>query len=90
MKIVKLVKRNDVWQKLQADNLKFNIVMVSRRNLGETVIRGTLRDANGDIMALFSKAIGIIDSNLAELLAIKEAIPIFVAFTWSTTHKLKL
>ena len=37
---------------------------------------------------VFSKAVGIVDSNLAELLVVREAFIIFAASKWAKTHSL--
>ncbi|EOY17305.1 Uncharacterized protein TCM_036461 [Theobroma cacao] len=59
--------------------LKFNIDRSSRRCLGDSGIGGILRNYSGDVLALFSKSVGIIDSNKAELLAVREAAIIYAA-----------
>ncbi|XVE94792.1 hypothetical protein REPUB_Repub02eG0039900 [Reevesia pubescens] len=47
-----------------------------------TGIRGVLRDNKGVTKLVFSKNVGVVDSNVAELLAVKEAFLIFVASSW--------
>ncbi|EOY01197.1 Uncharacterized protein TCM_011143 [Theobroma cacao] len=52
----------------------------------DSSIDGILRNEFGDILALFSKAIDIFDSNKAKLLTIREAMIIFVASKWCSSH----
>ncbi|XVE93272.1 hypothetical protein REPUB_Repub01dG0176500 [Reevesia pubescens] len=45
-----------------------------------------MRDDSGAVKLVFSNTIGSVDSTVAELLAIKEALVIFVASKWVKTH----
>ena len=47
-----------------------------------------LRDCNASVKAVFSKSIGVADSNMAELLAVREALQLFVVTRWTPSHKL--
>ncbi|OMO50641.1 hypothetical protein COLO4_37965 [Corchorus olitorius] len=55
---------------------------------GEAGIRGILRDDSGCTRLIFSKPIGIANSNMAEILAIKEAFLVFVAVDWVKEEEL--
>ncbi|EOY21075.1 Uncharacterized protein TCM_012391 [Theobroma cacao] len=78
----KSVKKNLDWIKLAPGKLKFNVDGAAKGCLGETGIGGVLRDYEGRIKLQFSKSTGWGDSNLAELLAIKEAFLLFAASPW--------
>ena len=52
------------------------------------VIGGVLRDCMAATKVVFSRAIGVADSNVAELLAVREALRIFAASKWVSSHKL--
>ena len=67
------------WDKPQQGSMKFNVDGSARGQPGKAGIGGVLRDESGSIMLVFSKSIGIADSNMAELLTIKEAFLIFCA-----------
>ena len=54
---------------------------------GPAGIGGVLRDYKDVNKAVFSKAIGVIDLNVAELLAVREALRIFVAFKRVSSHR---
>ena len=47
-----------------------------------------LRDCLGKVKAIFSKAIGFADSNVTELLAVSEALRIFLSLKWVFSHRL--
>ncbi|XVE94323.1 hypothetical protein REPUB_Repub01dG0271300 [Reevesia pubescens] len=55
---------------------------------GSTSIGGMLRNEDSVVMIVFSKSVGIADSNEAEFLAIKKAFLIFVASKWVTSYNL--
>lgn len=65
---------------------QFNIDGTLRDNSSDSRIDGISRDEHGDILAYFSKLIGHSELNLAELLALKKAILIFVATGWRLTQ----
>ena len=50
-------------------------------------IGGVLRDCRFAVKAVFSKSIGVADSNVVELLAVREALKIFVATRCASTHR---
>ncbi|EOY00710.1 Uncharacterized protein TCM_010646 [Theobroma cacao] len=51
--------------------MKFNVDGAARGCSGPTRIRGILRDHRGEVKIIFSNAIGEIDSNFAEMMAVK-------------------
>ncbi|XVF77633.1 hypothetical protein PTKIN_Ptkin14bG0062000 [Pterospermum kingtungense] len=53
-------------------------------------IGGILRVCNSNIRIVFSKSIGVADSNLAERFAAFEAFKLFISSLWVSTHKLLL
>ncbi|EOY13094.1 Uncharacterized protein TCM_031615 [Theobroma cacao] len=73
----KFVKKNLEWIKPALSELKFNVDGAAKGCPGEIGIGGVLRDYEGRIKLQFSKSTGWGDSNLAELLAIKEAFLLF-------------
>ncbi|XVF57148.1 hypothetical protein PTKIN_Ptkin06aG0180700 [Pterospermum kingtungense] len=74
------------WNPPSEGILKFNMDGAARGCPGPTGIRGILWDSSHKVISMFSKLVGIIDSNLAELLAVKEAIGIFSASQWVSSH----
>ena len=81
-------KRPIVWTTPHPDFLKFNVDDSARGKPGPAGIGGVLRDCNASVKAVFSKSIGVVDSNLAELLAVREALQLFVTSHWASSHKL--
>ncbi|XVF54250.1 hypothetical protein PTKIN_Ptkin05aG0165200 [Pterospermum kingtungense] len=72
------VKRKQVsWVCPPLGSLKFNIDGAASGQPGPAGIGGILRDCNANIKMRFSKSIGIVDSSLAEVLAVKEAFLLF-------------
>ena len=53
---------------------KFNVDSNARDKLGLAEIEGVLRNSKGDVLFMFSKYVGVCNSNKAEVLAILEAI----------------
>ncbi|XVF43589.1 hypothetical protein PTKIN_Ptkin02bG0051700 [Pterospermum kingtungense] len=68
--------------------LKFNVDGSSLSQHGPAGIGGILRDSDANIILCFSKAAGNIDSNLAELMAVKEAFQLFISSQWALSHAL--
>ena len=60
--------------------LKFNVDGVARGKQGLASIGGVLRNHKGEVMYMFSKHVGIKDSNEAEVLVILEALRIYHPF----------
>ncbi|XVF78926.1 hypothetical protein PTKIN_Ptkin14bG0177500 [Pterospermum kingtungense] len=61
------------WVRPQVGCFKFNVDGSARGKTGPAGISGVMRDHEEAVKIRFSKHIGIADSNLAELLAIREA-----------------
>ena len=57
--------------------LKFNVDGALRGNLGPVGIGGVLRNCKGEVLIMFSKPVGVCDSNEAEVLAILEGLQLF-------------
>ncbi|KAK2635350.1 hypothetical protein Ddye_030142 [Dipteronia dyeriana] len=72
-KNVKMPKLVD-WIPPTVDNLKFNVDGSSKGKPGPSGIGGVLRDSYGKVLCLFSAFSGILDSNVADLWAIKRAV----------------
>ena len=64
------------WMPPPAGTWKFNVDGSSLGKPGPAGVGGVIRDSQGMIKLVFSKNIGMADSNLAELLAITEALSI--------------
>ncbi|KAK3211007.1 hypothetical protein Dsin_015713 [Dipteronia sinensis] len=62
------------WIPPRANTLKFNVDGSVRGKPGPAGIGGVLRDSNGKVLCLFSQFVGILDSNAAELWAIKNVV----------------
>lgn len=54
--------------------LKFNVDGASRGKPGPMGIKCVLHNSKGEVLLMFSKHVGICDSNLVEVLAILEAL----------------
>ncbi|EOY16102.1 Uncharacterized protein TCM_034977 [Theobroma cacao] len=78
------------WKAPNHGQLKFNIDGAAKGNPGEFGIGGVLRDSHGRVFMTFSKATGVGDASRAELLAIKEALFIYVASNRVDSHQLVL
>ncbi|XVF28382.1 hypothetical protein REPUB_Repub15cG0024800 [Reevesia pubescens] len=78
------------WELPPPGSLKFNIDRASRGKPGPARIGGVLRENKGTVKMIFSKSIGVADSNLAELLDLREAIVLFATSRWVTSHGLRL
>ncbi|OMO55420.1 hypothetical protein COLO4_36005 [Corchorus olitorius] len=76
------------WSLPTPGQLKFNVDGAARGPPGEAGIEGILRDDSGCTRLIFSKTIGIADSNMAEILAIKEAFLVFVSLDWVKEEEL--
>ncbi|EOY04254.1 Uncharacterized protein TCM_019510 [Theobroma cacao] len=68
--------------------MKFNVDSIARRCSRLVGIGGILRDYCGEVKIIFSKALGEADSNLAEMMAVKESLLIFSVSRWNENHKL--
>ena len=70
---VKIVKEPTCWKFPTPRYMKFNVDGSFKGKPRPAGIGGVLRDCSGAFKAVFSKAIGLADSNVAELLAVREA-----------------
>ena len=70
------------------DSLKFNVDEFYKGKPGHAGIGGVLRDSSTTIKLVFSKAIGMADSNVVELFAIREALSVYVASRWTSSRRL--
>ncbi|KAK2648318.1 hypothetical protein Ddye_015807 [Dipteronia dyeriana] len=61
------------WSHPNDHDIVFNVDESSRGNPGLAGIGGVLRDVNEKVLCLFSSCVGLVDSNLAEVLAIHRA-----------------
>lgn len=57
--------------------LKFNVDGVTRGKLGPSGIGGVLLNCRGEVIYIFSRNVGIKDSNEAEVLPILEALNVY-------------
>ncbi|PWA68757.1 hypothetical protein CTI12_AA301610 [Artemisia annua] len=64
---------NQQWRPPDVGSLKFNVDGAARGKPGPAGIGGLLRNNCGAVVAMFSIPIGVLDSNVAEVMAIKEA-----------------
>eukprot|EP00268_Persea_americana_P021089 TRINITY_DN21101_c0_g1_i1.p1 TRINITY_DN21101_c0_g1~~TRINITY_DN21101_c0_g1_i1.p1 ORF type:complete len:199 (+),score=31.91 TRINITY_DN21101_c0_g1_i1:157-753(+) len=69
-------RRSTFWSPPSMGMLKFNVDGAARGKPGPAGIGGVLCDDKGVILCLFSKSVGVRDSNEAEVLAILEALRI--------------
>ena len=51
-------------------------------------IDGVLRDNTTTVKLVFSKSIGVANSNVAELLAVREALSVYATSRWASSHRL--
>ncbi|XVF85746.1 hypothetical protein PTKIN_Ptkin17bG0142100 [Pterospermum kingtungense] len=76
------------WLPPSSGSVKFNVDGSSAGKPGPAGIGGVMHDHTGKELACFSKSIGVEDSNIAELLAIREAFLIFIASPFVVGKKL--
>lgn len=62
------------WRPPPLGTLKFNVDSAARGKLGPTGMGGVLRNCKGEVLFLFSKHVGVKDSNEAGTLTILEAL----------------
>ncbi|XWS63854.1 hypothetical protein CRYUN_Cryun06bG0137300 [Craigia yunnanensis] len=75
------IKKNRIyvaWIPLIENCLKFNIDGSAIGKPGPIGCGGILQNERGTILALFFGPLGIMDSNVAEVMAIKETVEMFV------------
>ncbi|KAK2639286.1 hypothetical protein Ddye_027081 [Dipteronia dyeriana] len=73
------VPYNEVWRPPVKNLLKFNVNGSVRGKPGPAGIGGVLRDFTGKFLCMFSLYVAVLDSNLAELLAIEKACSLVVS-----------
>ncbi|EOY25856.1 Uncharacterized protein TCM_027221 [Theobroma cacao] len=76
------------WGKPSMGFMKFNIDGAARGCPSPSSMGGAMHNHEEDVKILFSKPLGHGDSNMAEILAIKEAFYLFVAFSWCFIYSL--
>ena len=69
--------RSTPWYPHLEGILKFNVDGSSRGKPVQAEIRGVLRNSEGEVLLMFSKNIGVCDSNEAEVLAILKGLKLF-------------
>ena len=70
--------------------MKFNVDGSSLGKPGLAGIGGVLKDNLTAVKVVFSKSIGVADSNVAELLAVRKAMHIFLHSFWMISHKITI
>lgn len=83
--IVKNAKKERVaerWSKPGQGELKFNVDRAAKGCSGEAGIGVVLTDKDGHVKILFSMSIGVGDSTIADIRAIREAFLLFSASKW--------
>ena len=68
------IMKVEVWCPPARGLLKFNVDGAARGKPGPAGVGGVLRDHKGDVLLMFSKNVGIKESNETEVLAILEAL----------------
>lgn len=58
---------------------RFNVYGAAKGKLGPAGAAGVLRNNRGEVLCMFSKSLGVRDSNEAKVLAILEAMHIFLS-----------
>ncbi|XWS15405.1 hypothetical protein CRYUN_Cryun35bG0094600 [Craigia yunnanensis] len=74
---VKVVKEPICWKFPTLEYIKFNVDGSSKGKPWPTGIGGVLRDCSSLVKAVFSKAIGLVDSNVVESLTTKKVLRIY-------------
>ncbi|XVE71462.1 hypothetical protein DITRI_Ditri10aG0152600 [Diplodiscus trichospermus] len=77
-----------VWTRPPMGWLKFNVDGVAQSQPGLGGIGGVLRNHESWVLMVFSKSIGLVDSNMAEILVVKEALSLFSSSQWSQSSSL--
>ena len=68
--------------------MKFNVDGSFKGKPDPVGISGVLRDCTATVRIVFSKVVGVVDSNVAEQLAMREAMHVFVSSSWVRSHRL--
>ncbi|XVF36441.1 hypothetical protein REPUB_Repub19eG0058800 [Reevesia pubescens] len=82
--------RNEVWTVPVLGTLNFNIDGASAGNPRPSWIGGALMEETSVVLLVFSKSIGLAESFLAELLALKEGFLHFAKSRWNITYVMLL
>ncbi|XVF82519.1 hypothetical protein PTKIN_Ptkin16aG0055800 [Pterospermum kingtungense] len=80
--------RSALWATPSQGCMKFIVDGAAKGKPGPAGIGGVLRDDKGMVKLVFSKPVGVMDSNLAELLAAREAFIIYSDSQWAQSYKL--
>ncbi|XWS29556.1 hypothetical protein CRYUN_Cryun24cG0038900 [Craigia yunnanensis] len=72
----------------QDNILKFNVDRVVSGKTKNAGCGGVLRDSNGLVWGVFYGPLGVVDSNIVEMLAIKIALQVFLYSPWVKDHAL--
>ncbi|XVE55252.1 hypothetical protein DITRI_Ditri03aG0144400 [Diplodiscus trichospermus] len=90
MEVIRL--RVSHWALARWPNCAGSVMDIFRlpNSSGLARIGGVLRDHLSNYKLIFSKSVGSIDSNLAEIMAAMEAVFLFSRSDWVRTHKLIL
>ncbi|XVF82563.1 hypothetical protein PTKIN_Ptkin16aG0059600 [Pterospermum kingtungense] len=80
--ISKSNRQHSSWIALAPGFVKFNVDGSSFGKPGSTSIGGIPRDSAGCTLIKFAKYVGIVDSNEAELLALRKAFMLFISSKW--------
>ncbi|XVF77973.1 hypothetical protein PTKIN_Ptkin14bG0090800 [Pterospermum kingtungense] len=83
-----MVQKSSCWIPPSEGMVKFNVDGSSFGKPGPAGIGGVLRNHKGNELMSFSKHIGMEDSNVAEIMAIREALVLFLASPWVNCSKL--
>ncbi|XVF79317.1 hypothetical protein PTKIN_Ptkin14bG0211600 [Pterospermum kingtungense] len=83
-----MVRKSSCWIPPSEGMVKFNVDGSSFGKPDPVGIGGVLRNHKGNELMSFSKHIGMEDSNVAEIMAIREALVLFLASPWVNCSKL--
>ena len=81
---VKKVKKVVLWAPPNVGVLKFNVDGAAKGKPGPAGIGGVLHDSGGLVLVMFSKHVGTMESNEAEVLAILEVVRIFASSSFNS------
>ncbi|KAK9037745.1 hypothetical protein V6N11_022647 [Hibiscus sabdariffa] len=71
------------WSIPSETSLIFNVDGAAVGGFGRAGIGGVMRNSENKMFIMFSKFIGFFDASSAELLATRDALPLFSVFRWS-------
>ena len=89
-KMKKFTRKKVDWTPPDSSSLKMNIDGTVRGKPGEGGIGGVLRDYKGRVLALFSKSMGVVDSNFTDFRAILEGLRLYMSSEWANNFNLIL